>query len=40
MASTMRNLQLDTFTSLRIEELEHDPKLRAADFDLRRLESH
>jgi hypothetical protein len=36
----MRNLQLDTYTSLQIEELEHDPKLRATDFDIRRLESH
>jgi hypothetical protein len=40
MSSTMRNLQLDTYTSLQIQELEHNPKLRAADFDLRRLESH
>ncbi len=40
MATTMRNLQLDTFTSLRIQELDHEPGLRPADFDLRRLESH
>ncbi len=40
MASTMRNLQLDTYTSLLIEDFEHDPELRATDFDIRRLESH
>lgn len=40
MSTTMRNLQLDTYTSLHIEELEPDPKLRATDFDLRRLETH
>jgi hypothetical protein len=40
MFSKMRNLQLDTYTSLHIEEFERDPNLRATDFDLRRLESH
>ena len=40
LSVTMRNLQLDTYTRLEIEELEHNPKLRATDFDLRRLESH
>jgi hypothetical protein len=38
MRTTMRNLQLDTYTSLQIEDLDHEPGLRATDFDLRRLE--
>jgi hypothetical protein len=41
MAATMRNLQLETFTSLRVEELVPNPEhLSSADFDLRRLEGH
>jgi hypothetical protein len=36
----MRNLQLDTFTSLRVDHLEPNPKLPRSTFDLRRLESH
>jgi hypothetical protein len=41
MAATMRNLQLETFTRLRVEELRpNPPDLRPADFDLRRLEGH
>jgi hypothetical protein len=38
MRTTMRNLQLDTYTSLQIEDLDHEPGLRTTDFDLRRLE--
>ncbi|MEN8181175.1 MAG: outer membrane lipoprotein-sorting protein [Myxococcota bacterium] len=38
--TTMRNLQLDTYTSLEVQSLEPNPKLRPTDFDLRRLESH
>ncbi len=37
---TMRNLQLETFTTLEVEELEANPKLARKVFDLRRLESH
>jgi hypothetical protein len=40
MRSTMRNLQLDTFTKLEVEKLVPNPKLRRKTFDLRRLESH
>ena len=40
MELTMRNLQLDTFTTLRVEELEPNPELSRKIFDLRRLESH
>jgi hypothetical protein len=40
MELTMRNLQLDTFTTLRVEELEPNPDLERKTFDLRRLESH
>jgi hypothetical protein len=36
----MRNLQLDTYTSLRVEALEPNPRLPRTTFDLRRLESH
>ena len=36
----MRNLQLDTFTSLRIDDLKPNPPLPRSTFDLRRLESH
>jgi hypothetical protein len=37
---TMRNVQLDTFTTLTVKELEANPKLDRKTFDLRRLESH
>jgi hypothetical protein len=37
---TMRNLQLDTYTSLHVEELHANPDLVEATFDLRRLEAH
>jgi len=37
---TMRNLQIDTFTTLTVQELEPNPKLARKTFDLRRLESH
>lgn len=37
---TMRNMQLETFTTLFVEELEPNPKLARKVFDLRRLESH
>ncbi len=40
MELTMRNLQLESFTTLVVEELTPNPKLRRTDFDLRRLESH
>lgn len=40
MELTMRNLQLDTFTKLTIENLEPNPKLHRRTFDLSRLESH
>ena len=40
MELTMRNLQLDTFTTLTIENLEPNPKLHRRTFDLSRLESH
>jgi hypothetical protein len=40
MELTMRNLQLDSFTTLVVEKLEPNPKLKRSDFDLRRLESH
>ena len=36
----MRNLQIDTFTTLTVQELEPNPKLTQKIFDLRRLESH
>jgi hypothetical protein len=39
MELTMRNLQLDTFTTLRVEDLEPNPDLPRRIFDLRRLES-
>ena len=38
MELTMRNLQLESFTTLVVEKLDPDPKLRRRDFDLRRLE--
>jgi hypothetical protein len=37
---TMRNVQLDTFTTLTVQDLEANPKLDRKTFDLRRLESH
>lgn len=40
MELTMRNLQLESFTTLLVEKLEPNPKLSRSDFDLRRLESH
>jgi len=40
MFLTMRNLQLDTYTSLHVEELLANPELEATTFDLRRLETH
>jgi hypothetical protein len=40
MELTMRNLQLESFTTLVVEKLEANPKLERRDFDLRRLESH
>jgi hypothetical protein len=41
MELTMRNLQLESFTTLVVEKLDANPKLnKRKDFDLRRLESH
>ena len=40
MQFTMRNTQLDTFTTLTVEEIEPNPKLPRRTFDLSRLESH
>jgi hypothetical protein len=40
MELTMRNLQLESYTTLLVEKLEPNPKLQRRDFDLRRLESH
>jgi hypothetical protein len=40
MELTMRNLQLDTYTTLRVEDLDPNPDLPRTAFDLRRLESH
>ena len=40
MELTMRNLQLESYTTLLVENLEPNPKLARRDFDLRRLESH
>ncbi len=40
MELTMRNLQLETFTTLTIEDMEPNPKLPRKTFDLSRLESH
>ena len=40
MELTMRNLQLESFTTLLVEKLDANPKLSRQDFDLRRLESH
>ena len=40
MVLTMRNLQLDTYTSLHVEALHANPALEPTTFDLRRLETH
>ena len=40
MELTMRNLQLESYSTLLVEKLEPNPKLERRDFDLRRLESH
>jgi hypothetical protein len=37
---TMRNLQIDTFTTLTVQELDPKPNLTRKMFDIRRLESH
>jgi hypothetical protein len=39
MELTMRNLQLESFTTLLVEHLDPNPNLSRRDFDLRRLES-
>jgi hypothetical protein len=39
MELTMRNLQLDSFTTLRVEDLEPNPELAPRTFELRRLEA-
>jgi hypothetical protein len=39
MELTMRNLQLESFTTLLVEKLDANPNLSRRDFDLRRLES-
>ncbi len=40
MELSMRNLQLESYTTLLVEKLDANPKLARRDFDLRRLESH
>ena len=40
MELTMKNLQLETFTTLTVEELEPNAPLRDKEFEVRRLESH
>lgn len=40
MELTMRNLQLDTFTTLTVEDLEPNAPLEDREFEVRRLESH
>lgn len=40
MELTMTNLRLETFTTLKVENLEPNPDLKRRTFDLRRLESH
>jgi hypothetical protein len=40
MELTMKNLQLESFTTLLVEKLDANPKLDRRSFDLRRLESH
>jgi hypothetical protein len=37
---TMRNVQIDSFTTLTVDDLEANPTLTQKAFDLRRLESH
>jgi hypothetical protein len=37
---TMKNLQLESFTTLLVENMQANPKLERRNFDLRRLESH
>jgi hypothetical protein len=36
---TMRNLQIDSFTTLTVQKLEPNPEIDRTTFDLRRLES-
>ena len=36
---TMRNLQIDTFTTLTVQDLEPNPSIDRTTFELRRLES-
>jgi len=40
MELTMKNLQLESYTTLVVQDLKANPKLERRDFDLRRLESH
>ena len=40
MELTMKNLQLESFTTMLVENLDANPKLDRRSFDLRRLESH
>ena len=40
MELTMKNLQLESFTTLLVEKLDANPRLDHGAFDLRRLESH
>jgi len=40
MELTMKNLQLESFTTMLVEKLDANPKLDRRSFDLRRLESH
>jgi hypothetical protein len=40
MRATMRDLRLDTFTKVHIEEIEPNPVLGRSAFELRRLEGH
>jgi hypothetical protein len=40
MELTMKNLQLESYTTLLVEKLDANPKLDRRSFDLRRLESH
>jgi hypothetical protein len=40
MQLTMRNLKLETFTTLTVEKLEPNAKLPDNDFEVRRLMSH
>jgi hypothetical protein len=38
--ATMRHLRLETYTELRVDELEPNPTLKRSTFELRRLEAH